>query len=207
MVLRAPWCLTVTCSVLVSPQKYTKIAGFWEMASVDTCSCVSPLLARRWLHSFDHVGEHVRCRRHCSCGGNWLLLHRANSVLDCDVQLVVLWVKEATFPCACRGTCEVSTPLIFRWELALQHCANSVSTALDMSEDAAMCPGSSSTQCLVRQRIHILRQSLGLGISHIFHVMVNSDLEVASCLTLHCHGDVCSVDAPVALLSGSTWKY
>ena len=66
---------------------------------------------------------------------------------------------------------------------------------------------SSFTQRLVRQRIHILRHFLGLSIFHIFYVMVNSDLEVASCPALQCHGDVCTVDAPVTRLSGSTLKY
>ena len=43
-------------------------------------------------------------------------------------------------------------------------------------------------------------------ISCIFHVTVNLDLEDVSCLALQCHGEVCTVDAPVALLSGVAWK-
>ena len=44
-ILRAPWCLSVTCSVPTSPEEYRKFADFWEMASMETCLCVSLL---RW---------------------------------------------------------------------------------------------------------------------------------------------------------------
>ena len=74
--------------------------------------------------------------------------------------------------------------------------------ALDMTEGAALCPGSSSTQCLVRQLDTFFVSSWIWAFPIFFYVMVNSDLEVASCPALHCRGDVCSVDAPVALLSG-----
>ena len=45
IILRAPWWLTVTRSVPGSPEECRKIVAFWEMASVDACSCVSLL---RW---------------------------------------------------------------------------------------------------------------------------------------------------------------
>ena len=53
IILCAPWCLTRTRAVPGLPEEYRKIAGVWEMASVDTRSCVS--LLRRRIFTFFFV--------------------------------------------------------------------------------------------------------------------------------------------------------
>ena len=53
IILRAPWGLTVILLVPCSPEEHRKIAGFWDMASVDTCSCTS--LSRCRFFTFFHV--------------------------------------------------------------------------------------------------------------------------------------------------------
>ena len=117
--VRAPWCLTVTCSVLVSPEEHTK-----------------SVFSARWLQWI-----HAHASVYCWYGGGHISLNMSENTCGVDVDATVLMVatgfslhrvnsgvKEATFPWTCLRTCEVSpsTPLFLWWQLALQHCANSV---------------------------------------------------------------------------------